>query len=196
MRFWFYYILSRINKLPTFLPLQLRGAFDVENISFRWGNYIEVLIRQFKKELKRVYSRVKKTKARQKNGKVLFIINCMSWDMLMRKDIFRYFAGINKLVELLKETIKKDFIRIIWISGVANKYNIINGNFRTVNQVVLKKMESIGVEVLDVNTMLHSVNQYTRDGAHYLIIKPADQETIYGQFGPGVADRIVDQMCS
>ena len=113
MRFWFYYILSRINKLPTFLPLQLRGAFDVENISFRWGNYIEVLIRQFKKELKRVYSRVKKTKDRQINGKALFIINCMSWDMLMRKDIFRYFAGINKLVELLKETIKKDFIRII-----------------------------------------------------------------------------------
>ena len=83
----------------------------------------------------------------------------------MRKDIFRYFAGINKLVELLKETIKKDFIRIIWISGAANEYNIINGNFRAVTQVVLKKMESIGVEVLDVNTMLYSVNQYTEDGA-------------------------------
>ena len=196
MRNWLYYILSGINKLPTSRPDPLHGPFDVENISFRWGNYIEVLIKKFQQELKEVYNRVKKTKARQRNGKTLFIVNCMSWDVLFRKDIFRYFAGINKLVEILKETIKKDFLRVIWISGVANKDNIINSHFRTVNQVVLRKMESIGIEVLDVNTMLYSVNQYTRDGAHYLIIKPADQGKIYGQFGLGVADRIVDQICS
>ena len=123
----------------------------------------------------------------------------MCWDLLKR-NVSGYFVGINKLVDLLKETIQKDLVRVIWISGLATnnrrKDQKASGYlFRAVNQIVLKNMESVGVEMLDINTMLYSVNEYPVDHVHYLEINPAHQDEMKGLFGPGVADRIVEQIC-
>ena len=47
VRYWLYYILSSMNKLPTFYPVKIETAFDVKNFSFRWGTFIEVMINEF-----------------------------------------------------------------------------------------------------------------------------------------------------
>ena len=66
--------------------------------------------------------------------------------------------------------------------------------FRAVNRIVLKKLESIGIETIDINTMLYSVNEYPAYTEHYLRIIPKTQN-IEGKFGPGAADRILEQLC-
>ena len=154
-----------------------------------------------KEKLARVYQRMRATKDPSKEGKPLFFLNSMAWNLMFRENTAGYFLWINKLVDLLQETVQRDLVRVIWISGLAtdNRRRDQKASgylFRAVNQIVLKKMESIGVETLDVNTMLYSVNEYPVDFVHYLQIHPEHQDKIKGLFGPGVADRIVEQICS
>ena len=56
-------------------------------------------------------------------------------------------------------------------------------------------MGTKGVETLDINTMLQSVNNWTVDRAHYLSINPQSQ-TMTGEFGPSTADKIIGKICS
>ena len=200
MRYWLYYILSRMNKLPTSFPLSLTFRKDLDNFTFRWGGYADQLLSCFKGELARVYHRMNSTKDSSKEGKTLFVLNSMAWNVMFRVNTATYFPWINKLVDLLEETVQKDLVRVIWISGLVTDNRRSNQQasgylFRAVNQIVLKKMESIGVETLDVNTMLYSVNEYPVDHVHYLQVNPEHQDKIKGVFGPGVADRIVEQIC-
>ena len=208
MRYWLYYILNRMNKLPTSFPLSLTFSKDLDKFSFRWGGYADELLHRFKRELAQVYHTMGTTKhpsfireLASQEGKPLFVLNSIAWDLLKRKNIAGYFLWINKLVDLLQETIQRDLVRVIWISGLATnnrkKDQKASGYlFRAVNQIVLKNMESVGVETLDVNTMLYSVNEYPVDHVHYLEVNPAHQDQIKGLFGPGVADRIVEQICN
>ena len=127
-------------------------------------------------------------------------MNSMAWNLMFRESTAGYLDAINELVDLVKETIQKDLVRVLWISGLATNNRRSDQTasgylFRAVNQLVLKKIKAIGVETLDVNTMLYSVNEYPVDFVHYLQIHPAKQHRIKGKFGPGVADRIVEQIC-
>ena len=200
IRYWFYYILNRMNKLPVSFPLSLTVSKDLDKFSFRWGNYADALLHHFRKELQRVYQLKRSMKDSPRKAKPLFVLNCMAWNLMFRENTAGYFSGINELVDLLKETIQKDIVRVIWISGLATNNRRRDQKasgylFRAVNKIVLKKMESIGVETLDVNTILYSVNEYPVDFVHYLQIHPEHQDKIKGLFGPGVADRIVEQIC-
>ena len=200
MRYWFYYILTNMNKLPTSFPLSLTESKDLDNLSFRWGNYADELLRKFKRDLNRIYHTMRTTKDPPRKLKPLFVMNSMAWNLMFRESTAGYLDAINELVDLLKETIQKDLVRVLWISGLATNNRRSDQTasgylFRAVNQLVLKKMKAIGVETLDVNTMLYSVNEYPVDFVHYLQIHPAKQHRIKGKFGPGVADRIVEQIC-
>ena len=62
MRYWFYYILTNMNKLPISFPLSLSESKDLDNLSFRWGNYADELLRKFKRDLERIYHTMRTTK--------------------------------------------------------------------------------------------------------------------------------------
>ena len=55
MRYWCYYILKHLQKLPTNLKRILHRNFNVGDvITFRWGNVMRKLIRELKLEIKRL----------------------------------------------------------------------------------------------------------------------------------------------
>ena len=55
-------------------------------------------------------------------------------------------------------------------------------------------MVEVGVDVVDVNSMLYSVTNYTARGTHYLIVNPGEQ-TVKGNFGARVAHYINFKLC-
>ena len=61
--------------------------------------------------------------------------------------------------------------------------------------VVLDKMRTIGVETLDINTMLHSVYNFNAENGHYLTVDPGKKQIVKGEFGSVVADRIINKIC-
>ena len=56
-------------------------------------------------------------------------------------------------------------------------------------------MRSKGIETLDMNTVLHSVNNYDVQWAHYLTIN-LPTGNMRGQFGPGAVDFLINTICS
>ena len=50
MRYWFFYILKDLGKLSKNIPQVLYSTLHIENITFRWGNYIDVLINELQDE--------------------------------------------------------------------------------------------------------------------------------------------------
>ena len=205
MRYWFYYILIRLGLLPRNVPQKLMDSMDVENLGFRWGHFMVYLIDKVKAEIKRLENATGNTPSlkhnRKRKRKPLLIINAIDWDML-HGSMAGYFTEVYKLVELLKGVVKKNNIRVLYLSGVAfnnknkpREWPFLGYIFRAVNQVVLEKMEYIGVETINVNTMLFSVNGYPVYTDHYLQVVPQHQ-VIYGTFGPGAADRILHHICT
>ena len=186
--------------LPREVPGKLMNRMDVDNISFRWGNFMNTLNKKLLAELKRVDNITRSMPEQQRKRKPLFVINAIDWDILHRS-IGPYFADFYNLVEILKGVIEKNSVRVVYLSGVAfnnkNKpstWPFLGYIFRAVNHIALKKLESIGIETIDINTMLYSVNEYPAYTDHYLRITPRTQN-IQGKFGPGAADRILEQLC-
>ena len=201
MRYWFFYVLKHLDRLPKNIPQILRRTLNVENITFHWGNFINLLIKELQDELKSI----NKTQVNSHKGKEvakrkpLFVINAIGWDVQQR-NIAGYLKGIQHLANLLKGAIEDNKVQVLYLSGVAfpNKMTRADVNgyiFRAVNKIVLDIMQLAGVDTLDINSMLYSVNDYHVHGAHYLAVIPNEQ-TEHGKFGPGVADRIIHKICS
>ena len=130
----------------------------------------------------------------------LIIMNSIQWDVL-HTNIAQYLRGIQRLVDILNKTKKEGpEVQLLFLSGVAytNKYTkpSINGYLlRALNQVVGYIMRSKGIETLDVNTMLYSVNEFIVDLNHYMSINETTG-VMKGQFGQGAVDLVRDTTCS
>ena len=200
MRYWCYYILKHLNKLPRRLREKLHADFHVESITFRWGNLVHKLIKKVNVDLKVLDNIVGKAKGKHKR-KPLMVLNAIDWD-ISRGNITGYLGGIQRLTELLKTLKKEGKIRIMYLPGVAFAENKASTQdmkntfiFRALNKIVLNKMSSIGIETLDINSMLYSVQDFNVEKGHYLTVNPKLQR-VKGEFGSVVADKIINKICA
>lgn len=105
------------------------------------------------------------------------------------------------MADLLNKSKKEDpEVRLLFLSGVAfpNRYTNLKINrylLRALNQVASHIMRSKGIETLDMNTVLYSVNNHDVERAYYLTIDPL-AGVMKGQFGPGAADFLINTICS
>ena len=127
--------------------------------------------------------------------KPLVIINTMYWHV-NRREVVDYIVGVEMLSKIMKTVVEEKKIRIIYLSSVTSPHwDVKTYILRALNMFMLKKMRTIGVESVDISIMLHTVNDFTLDGTHYLSVDPRTQK-IMGKFGPGVADAIIHYICS
>ena len=84
-------------------------------------------------------------------------------------------------------------IRIIYLSTVPPPKQIYFT--KALSKITLRMMHSVGVEAFDLMPMLHSVYDKTVDGTHYMTVTPSTGK-VHGEFGPGVADAIINYICS
>ena len=59
VRYWTYYLLLHLNKLPRSFSEKRRLPFNVENISFRWTDYITIIIKEIKLEINELNKEIK-----------------------------------------------------------------------------------------------------------------------------------------
>ena len=201
VRYWCYYFLKQMGMLSKKLPKHNKEVQRIGKFTFQWGNFVDLLITKFKDEFKRVNNTIQNHDAKNKTkSKTLFIMNSLHWGA-QHRNIAEYIKGIHGLADILNKTKKEDpEVQLLFLSGVAfpNSYNNpkINGYLkRSLNKIVRHIMRSNGIETLDLNTLLFSVNDFYVDVVHYLCIIPATG-VMTGQFGPGVADLIINTICS
>ena len=172
----------------------------VEKFTFQWGNFVDVLISKFQDELNRISKIIVHGNRNKTKSKALFIMNSLHWGA-ERRNIAQYLRGIQHLADILNKTKKEDpEVQLLFLSGVAlpNRFTNtkINGYLlRALNQVASHIMRRKGIETIDMNTVLHSVNNYDVQWAHYLTINPPTGN-MRGQFGPGAADFLINTICS
>ena len=89
-------------------------------------------------------------------------------------------------------------IRIIYLSTVPDAAKEDRGPIyltKALSKIALKAMSDLGIETLDLMPMLYSVNERTVDYIHYLKVEPPTGK-VHGEFGPRVADAIINYICS
>ena len=89
-------------------------------------------------------------------------------------------------------------IRLIYLSTVPFHHGFERGPIyftKALSKMTLGMMHSAGVETLDLMPMLHSVYDKSVDGTHYMTVTPYTGK-VQGEFGPKVADTIINYICS
>ena len=173
MRYWCYYILKHLQKLPTNLKRILHRYFNVGNvITFRWGNVMRKLIRELKIEVKRLNGQLANdTQSQIHKKRPLIVLNSIDWD-LISANTFGYLKQFLQLAQVLEPIVMANRTRILYLSGVTTPQNKVKDAknifiLKALNKVVLDKMSAIGVETLDINSMLHSVYDLDVEQGHY-----------------------------
>ena len=128
----------------------------------------------------------------------LIVLNSIDWD-LTRANTFGYLKQFLQLVNVLEPIVMTNRTRILYLSGVTTSQDKVKDAknifiLKAMNKVVLDKMRAIGVETLDINSMLHSVYDFDVEKGHYLTVDPRKQR-VKGEFGSVAADRIIQTIC-
>ena len=194
-----------LGILPKSLPKKYQKDFQIGKVSFRWVPLASDLSEWLLKELEDLKSFYfdkgsDGQKKYKKKGKSLLIMNALHHNVA-RKAILEYLKAFQQLTRQLKlifdDSNNHDMenIRILYLSTVPRMYRGPVYFMEALSKIAIEAMGSIGIETFDLFSMLHSVNDTTADGIHFLSVNPSTG-TVSGEFGPGVADAMINYICS
>ena len=210
VRYWCYYTLKHLGILPKNLPEVYHGNFQAGTVDFRWVPLGDDLRRWLLRRLEDLKSshknkRSDRRKRHRRKGQTLLIMNALAHNVA-QKTIVDYLKAFLRLTKQLKQMLYDNDddvydnknLRLIYISTVANPAGGQRGPIyftKALSKISLRIMRSIGLETFDLTSMLHSVNEKSVDGLHFMQVAPSTG-TVRGKFGPAVADAIINYICS
>ena len=208
MRYWCYYTLKYLGILPKNLPEVYHNNFHSGTVDFRWVPLGDDLRRWLLKKLEDLNSSDDKNqnggrKRHKRARQSLLIMNALTHNV-GGKTILKYLKAFQRLIKELKQMLDDNDnnvsknVRILYISTVPNPAAGQRGPIyftEALSRMTLAIMGSLGVETLDLTSMLHSVNDKSVDGLHFMKVTPSTGK-VRGEFGSAVADAIINYICS
>ena len=207
MRYWCYYTLKYLNILPKNLPEVYHGNFHSGTVDFHWVPMGDDLRRWLLKKLEdlKFIDHKNQNKGRKRHKRTrpsLLIMDALAHNVA-RKTIVEYLKAFQRLIKHLKQMLDDNDkvlknVRIIYVSTVPNPAAGQRGPIyftKALSKMTLVTMHSLGVETLDLTSMLHSVNDKSVDGLHFMKVAPSTG-IVRGEFGSAVADAIINYICS
>ena len=127
-------------------------------------------------------------------------MNALTHD-LGGKKIANYLKAFQQLTKALKQMLDDNDLKNVWIIYISTVPNPAAGQrgpiyfTKALSKMTLVTMRSLGVETLDLTSMLHSVNDKSVDGLHFMKVTPSTG-IVRGEFESAVADTIINYICS